>query len=124
MPTDLAASIAFLKASGVLMSGLGGARAHRHAHARLDEVHPRAGHDLAVLHQCVDGLRRGHDQIGAGAGLDLGRSFDAGLKAHRDLAAARALEHGGELFHRLAHGGRAGEDDLGGLRTGSRSHHA
>ena len=103
-----------MNASGVPMSGLRRARAHRDARAGAHEIDAGAGLDFAGLDEIVDGLRRGHDQIGLRALLDLDRQHRAGQEAQRHLVAARALEHGNELFQHLAHRGRRDDGDVGG----------
>ena len=99
-----------MNASGVAMSGLAGAGAHGDACAGADEIHAGAGLDFAGLDEILDGLGRGHDQIGRRALPHLPRQHRPGQEGHRDLVAARALEHGNEFVQNLAHGG--GRDDI------------
>jgi hypothetical protein len=104
--------------------GLGRTRAHSDTGARADEICARVGDDLARLHKVIDGLRRGHDQIGLRPFLDLHRQHGSGLEADRDLVAARPLEHGDELLQDLAHGGRGNDIDFCGIESAGREHDA
>src|SRR3981081_2104482 len=100
------------------------AGADGHARAGADEIDARAGFDFAGLDEIVDGLGRGYDQIGLRAFPDLDRQHRSGLEAERDLVAARALEHGNELFQYFAHGGGRDDTDVSGAHgTSSRQQH-